>query len=164
MGAGTRRVRELGKWTTRQQLVLFEPDPGRRASLESRGDLPQNLATAPGETQLQDQLARHLVYAPGRRVVLLAAPQYRQRHPEVVEQALGVVDRVVAWAEMNHATTRRRVHEWLDRLVVNAPLMAKLPDVTLLTGRLSHVPAIIVGAGPSIDDSLEDLAHGAERG
>lgn len=164
VGASPGQVLQVSQWITGQQLVVFAPDPEQLAGLRAAGDDSAALVVATDETQLHDLLARHLVYTPGRRVALMAPPEYRESHPHVVKQAAKVVEQVVTWAEINHATARDRVGQWLDHLVANCYLLAQLPDVTLLSGQLSHVPAIIVGAGPSIDESLADLAWASQRG
>lgn len=163
VGADAGQLREVAGVIDRQPLVVFEPDPARRASLAEESAQAVALTLAADETELHDRLARHLVYTPGRRVALMAPPQYREQHPEVVEQAARVVEQVVAWAELNHRTARGRVGEWLSHLTANTRRMTDLPDVTLLSGRLPRVPAVIVGAGPSLDQSMDQLAFAGSR-
>jgi hypothetical protein len=104
-------------------------------------------------------LGKRLIYeAQGGRVALFSPPAYSQGAPEVETVARDILERTRSRAHVDHQTRQSHGREWLGHLTRNIKQMVELPDATLLAGVLEGVPAVVVGAGPSLDLSLRDLA------
>lgn len=51
-----------------------------------------------------------------------------------------------------------------ENVLTNLPALFTHPGASILTGQFQSVPAYIVGAGPSLDRNIDDLADVGERG
>jgi hypothetical protein len=78
--------------------------------------------------------------------------------PDAVAGAEQVVRRITDEARANAEARRTHAGRYLLHTLANAPNVAHEGDVASLTGSFSGVPAIIVGAGPSLDGMIPELA------
>ncbi len=108
--------------------------------------------------------------------LITALDDLRCRHPSVL--ALGAVEK--AWPEwfadlrtaverfsakesINQNTLTRFGRLWVRNLAKNLPLIGSLPGTKSLEGRFSGFPALVVAAGPSLDEVLPRLSTLRER-
>lgn len=64
---------------------------------------------------------------------------------------------------INAATLKRFGRRWVRNLAANLPYVSGAPGVSSLMGRFSGCPAIVLAAGPSLDELLPRLARLRER-
>jgi hypothetical protein len=89
-------------------------------------------------------------------VVIDTVAQARQ--PDAVADAEQVVRRIIDEARANAEARRTHAGRYLLHTLANAPSIAHEGDVASLTGSFAGVPAVIVGAGPSLDGMIPELA------
>jgi hypothetical protein len=140
-------------------VVVFEPDPERRAWLRSLGPSLAGAEIATDIDSLVEILSRRLVYGGSKRVAIFAPPAYQEADPELVAQTRQVVQQVISRSQTDHLTRQQKLQLWLDNLAENFKYVLEVPDVTQLVGALQGVPAVVIGAGPSLDRSLPELAR-----
>jgi hypothetical protein len=92
-----------------------------------------------------------------REVAVGAIPGLRERSPEAYARFVDTVRRVLASARIRRATVARSAGVWLNHLATNLPRLATQPPFDLLAGVAAGWPGIVVGAGPSLERSLEAL-------
>ncbi|MBW2060556.1 MAG: motility associated factor glycosyltransferase family protein [Deltaproteobacteria bacterium] len=139
-------------------LIVYEPDAARIADMHKHGPWLPDLELATDEEGLAEALGRHLVYGQIKRVALFSPPAYRQALPEMVQAARTLVDHTVARSKADALTRSLKTGLWLEHLEKNIKWWPILPDVALMDDILRGIPAIVIGAGPSLDQSLSDLA------
>ena len=90
-----------------------------------------------------------------------------RRSPGAPPERRALFERVLAGALAVHGETvgtlRGRADEWLDNIVAAAAHLVSLPPVAAMDGCLAGLPALVVGAGPSLDLLLPFLPAVAER-
>ncbi|MCB2184828.1 MAG: DUF115 domain-containing protein [Deltaproteobacteria bacterium] len=139
-------------------LLVFEPDAHRRALLSCLGPFLPEQEIITSEERLVEELGRLLVYGGRRRAAVFAPPAYQRAAPEVGERARELVVQAHRRRECDLLTRRTRRQMWWHNLRQNFQHLLKYPDLTLLAGALEGAPAIVVGAGPSLDQTLPELA------
>ena len=65
--------------------------------------------------------------------------------------------------EIKTATTKRFAEQWRFNFASNRQTIQQSPNVQILKNKFMEVPAILVGAGPSLDKNLRYLARAKER-
>ncbi len=138
-------------------VVVFEPDPERRAWLRSLGPSLAGADIVTDIDSLVQILSQRLVYGRSERVAVFAPPAYQEADPELVARVRQVVDQLLSRAQTNRLTQQQKRRVWLDNLADNFKYVLELPDVTQLAGVFQGVPAVVIGAGPSLDQSLAEL-------
>lgn len=88
---------------------------------------------------------------------VLVNPVLARLHPSRVEQARAVVSRIQFDARGNAEARRRFGGRYLLNTLANLSELSTGGDVATLTGAAIGVPAVVVGAGPSLDQNLGDL-------
>ncbi|MGD8561916.1 MAG: DUF115 domain-containing protein [Desulfarculaceae bacterium] len=145
------------------QTVIYEPEAKRLAMMRSLGPSLPGLTIAETREQLVDFLGKRMVYGRLSRVAVYAPHAYYQMAPEVVSTAKELVSQTLSRGQVDKNTRQLKGGLWRQNLAVNFRQILNLPDLTLLAGALAGVPAVIVGAGPSLDQSLPHLRGVRER-
>lgn len=157
-------------------------------ALEAAGVPTRVLAIEPNPTRTAAMLARRdwSAWTDTGRLTLLRGPAYegaaeawrlfgrRPPKPPVImspavarESARGaaearqVVRRILDGIDANEAARRQFAGRYLLNSLRNLPVIAREGDAGTLTGMFAGVPAVVVGAGPSLDqnfDVIRDLA------
>ena len=140
------------------QVVIFEPDATRRAFLGSLGPSLEGARVVGDSEALACALSQGLVYGDSGRVAVFAPQAYCQALPELVGQTRQLVETSLARRRCDRQTLTCNQGQWLDNLASNFKYITRWADATLLAGLLPGTPALVVGAGPSLDQSLEHLA------
>lgn len=139
------------------RLLLYEPDRRRLALMHCLGPWLRQAPAATSEAELARILGKELVYGRPGRARVFAPPAFEQAEPELCRQARGLVDAVASRARSDRDTRRARGGGWLNCLAANFGQVTKIPDLTLPAGVFSGTPALVIGAGPSLDQSLAAL-------
>jgi hypothetical protein len=147
------------------RVVVYEPDAQRRALLASLGPPLPEVDIAKDDNSLVEALGRRLVYGPqaeAGRVAMYAPPAYRAAEPGLVARARRLVREALSRASADRQTRTSLAGRWLDNLAENFQHVVQLPEATAPAGVLAGTPALVVGAGPSLDQSLSTLAKTPE--
>ena len=88
---------------------------------------------------------------------LLASPLVEREFPSAAVAAQAVVARIVAGARANAAARRKFAGRYLLNTLRNIPAIAAEGDAAALTGTCAGIPAVVVGAGPTLDRNLDRL-------
>lgn len=103
------------------------------------------------------------LYSLKGKPAILANRTLRELSPEWYGEAEKAVR---AWAskdEVNAATLRRFGRRWVRNLARNLDAVRTVPGVSSLEGRFKGIPALLVAAGPSLDEVLDRLPAIARR-
>jgi len=84
------------------------------------------------------------------------------RWPETAERVLATIEGHRSRSEVNRNTLRRFGKLWVRNGIRNLALSGAIPGIDSLAGVADGLPAIVCGAGPSIDD-LEPVIHDLSR-
>ncbi len=88
----------------------------------------------------------------------IMSPMIEREFPEEATRAKKLVGQIVAGAKANEEARRHFAGRYLLNTLTNVPMLAKEGDSASLFGAFSRVPAIVVGAGPSLDKTLREIA------
>ena len=149
------------------RVVALEPDPGVAVLMLARRDW----------TSWIDQGRLRLLTGPdyrgaancGRYVdvsappTVLASPLLADHRPKEVAAARAVATRLIAEAEANANARKRFAGRYLLQSLANLAVIGREGNVASLDGLVRGRPALVVGAGPSLDDNLPALAALQER-
>lgn len=145
------------------QVVAYEPvDEVRRTWAELDQDL-DGLDPAQDEQSLLAALSQRLVYGQVGRVAVFSPPAYRSAFPEVTHTAQRILAETRSRSMVDRKTRQEKSGLWNENLTLNFKHVLEYPDVTQLANALVGVPALVVGAGPSLDQSLEDIKQVQDR-
>jgi hypothetical protein len=139
-------------------VVVYEPDQAHRALAAALGPELEDVSLASDQEELAEALGHRLVYGNRGRVAVYALPAYRQAYPRALEEVRGAVERGRNRAAVDWANRQAKHRQWWGNLAANLKHVLEVPDVTRLAGAYAGRPALVVGAGPSLDQSLPLLA------
>jgi acyl dehydratase len=151
------------------RVLVYEPDPGRlEAAMARASDRPEVRRlleeAAVDEGRLAEILGRLFVYGRAAGRVRVFSPRaYRRVEPELAARVEALLAQTQARAVVNRRTRALKTGLWLTHLAESASLWLRLPDLTQLAGVLAGTPAVVVGAGPSLDAGLPDLPGAWDR-
>ena len=145
------------------EVLLFEPDPLRLALMKCLGPDLNGVKIAPDEDSLLQTLANQLIYGGKDKVAVFSPEAYKQAAPQVAASARRMVDEAVSRRQTDQTTRILRHGQWLENLAANFKRVLEYPDLSLLAGVLPKTPAVILGAGPSLDESLPLLKGISQR-
>lgn len=139
-------------------LLIYEPNARTRALAAALGPDLTGAEMIGAEDALLARLSQALVYGTGQTVRLVSAPAYRRAQPELwlkIEALVADETRRARVDQLNRAAKRG---QWLGHLEKNIGRLLELPDLTRMAGVYRGRPALVIGAGPSLDQSLPILA------
>jgi SAM-dependent methyltransferase len=88
---------------------------------------------------------------------MIVDPELAQKFPSQTEGAKAVAKQIVRGARANDDARKRFAGGYLLNTLTNLPVIASEADAAALTDLFKDVPAIVVGAGPSLDANLAAL-------
>jgi hypothetical protein len=169
-------------------LVVGPGDGGLLDLLETRAPLTRVVALEPNPTMAARFRARRDWSSWSDRLTYLVGPEYEgadqawrafplrdQRHvtlvhpalerniDESVVRALRVLKEIVYGARANAEARRKFAPRYLANTLRNLPALLAGSDASALENAFSGLPAVVVGAGPSLDQNLEELRPLADR-
>ena len=151
-----------------QKILAIEPDPGLATVLLSRRDLRAwfddgrlRLLTGPDYRGATD-VARFL---DGLNDIPIVPHPLRARwDADAVARATSVAGGIAQNARSNGNARRKFAGPYLLQTLTNIPAIAREADTQLLDQAFAGVPAVVVGAGPSLDENLPELLAVQDRG
>ncbi len=94
---------------------------------------------------------------------VLVSPALAAHRADEVASARSVATRLIAEAEANANARARFGGRYLLQTLANLPVIAREGDAAALDGLFAGRPAVVVGAGPSLDQNLPALAALQDR-
>jgi hypothetical protein len=94
---------------------------------------------------------------------VVVAPAIERLWPEAVARAKSVAQRIVAGARANEEARRRFAGRYLLNTLTNLPTICTEADVSALFDAFKGMPAVVVAAGPSLDNNLDALRTASDR-
>jgi len=150
------------------RVLAFEPDPSAARLLLARRDLGHwlesgrlRLLLAPDYAGASE--AWRLIDADGHEPVTVVNPVLERERASEVAQAREVLTGIVNGARANAEARRQLAGRYLLNTVRNLPHVQRSAGASALFGQLPHVPAIVLGAGPSLDAALDTVRRTGER-
>ncbi len=166
-GVGLGHALERAEHLPINRILAIEPDPGLATVFLSRRDWRRwfdkgrlRLLIGPDYRGAADS-AR---FFDGLADVPIAAHPLRQQFdPAAIARAGAVADRVVRGAKANGVARQKFAGPYLLQTLGNLRAIAREPGVETLNRAFEGTAAIVVGAGPSLDHNLEDIARFRDR-
>jgi hypothetical protein len=147
-------------------VVVVEPDLGLLLAALSARDLRQAL----GSTRVRlllgatpEEVAAGLDELPLDRTSILAPASLTALDPEYYRRVEAAVRGAADRREINANTLARFGLLWVRNLLRNVDALVRSPGVTTLTDRFPGLPALVVAAGPTLDEIESQLGALAER-
>lgn len=108
--------------------------------------------------KLAEAISEHVVYGPNGRVAVYPAPGGGPAIAETIQTVRQLVSEIMGRAKVDNQTRRQKNMLWAEYIAQNASALLASPDVTRWQSALAGVPALIIGAGPSLSDDLERIS------
>ncbi len=149
------------------RVVLLEPDPGLAALQLAQDDWTARIAagrlcvlTGPDYGGAINCARLLDVTEPPP---MLASPALSAYRRDELKAAGSVAVKLVAEATANLNARKRFAGRYLLQTLANLPVVAREADTAALDGRFRGRPAVVVGAGPTLDENLPALAALQDR-
>jgi hypothetical protein len=149
------------------RVVALEPDPGVAVLLLARRDWTRWITD--GRLRLLTGPSYAGAITCGRGVdvsadpVIVASRQLESLRPADVAAARDIAAHMISGARANADARKRFAGRYLLQSLANLPQLAREGDAKALDGLGARRPAVVVGAGPSLDDNLNDLRDLQDR-
>lgn len=150
-----------------RKMVAVEPDPGLATLFLSRRDWREwftsgrlRLLTGP-DYRGAAETARFLDGLD--EIPIIAHPLRSAVEPDAAARATAIATRVAENAKSNGRARRKFAGPYLLQTLANVPAIAREGDAHALTQAFVGVPAVVVGAGPSLDENIRDLKTLSDR-
>ncbi|MDH4064981.1 MAG: DUF115 domain-containing protein, partial [Acidobacteriota bacterium] len=144
------------------RVVALEPDPGVAMLMLARRDWTRwietgrlRLLTGP-DYESATHCSPHVDVTEPPTV--LVSPQLADHRPAEVAAAQAVARRIIWGAEANASARKRFAGRYLLQTFDNLGVLAREGNTASLDGLFVGHPAVVVGAGPSLDRNLPALA------
>ncbi len=142
-----------------EQIIVYQLLPEEKNWCWCLGPELPALTIVDNRQDMAEALGQRLVYGRFRRAAVFAAPAYASIFAREVEQVRQMVNRALSRAGKDQQTKALLSQTWNKHLAKNLDIVFTLPDVISTAGAMSGLPALIVGAGPSLDQSLPALSN-----
>lgn len=130
-----------------------------RASLDLRGWRGRIIHVAPPRFDGLEGLSAS-IDADAERPLLVLEPLVARQHTPAVKQAARDIGKAWYGARANQEARRQNAGRYLRNTLRNVKKIAGSGDVTAIYNAFAGVPAIVVAAGPSLDENLPHIiAH-----
>ena len=150
------------------RVLAIEPVPAVARAMLARRDwrgwlTSRRLTLLVGPHYAGAVEARRLFMSGGTPPPVFTAPLLAREFPDAAARARDVVAQVVSGPGAGDAPQRQQAGRYLLDTLGNVPVIASEGDVASLAGAFAGVPAIVVGAGPSLDRDLDGLRQAQDR-
>lgn len=132
------------------------------AELSARGWQGRVIALAPPDFSGLDALAS-TIDADAEQPVVALDPAMMRAHRDAVKQAARQIARVWFGARANRDAKQRNGAIYRANTLRNAPAIAREADAAVLRDAFAGLPAVVIGAGPSLDRNIADLVAYRDR-
>jgi hypothetical protein len=149
------------------RVVVLEPDPGVAALFLARRDWrplieSKRLRVLVGPQYAGASTCARDVDVAGTPIVL-ACPRLAEHRPVLVRAADVVARRIISEATSNANARKRFAGRYLLQTLKNLEVIGREADASALDGRFTGRAAVLVAAGPSLDDNLAQLREVQDR-
>jgi hypothetical protein len=144
-------------------LIIYDPDPQSFDLMKQKGPRLDGALLARNQMELAALLAQRVVYDNAGWVSVYCHPAYRKALPHLAQEAQRLVEETVLRGQVDRTTRSSKKTLWLQNLTINFKQMLTLPDLATLPGVMRGAPAIVAGAGPSLDRDLPQLARARDQ-
>lgn len=107
--------------------------------------------------EIEKELRRLLQKNNTAKVQFTVLPFYANRYMELVNQSFDSIRKIIKEIRVNTATSLATDRQWLLNYIVNTKNLKNTIPITEIYNKFKNIPAIIVGAGPSVESNLEHL-------
>ena len=148
------------------RLIVCEADPASLRAFFSLRDMSALLADERLGFVIggsPDSVIGALDASSSRRPAVLGLKACELAFPEWYRALREAVLRFAAKEGINENTLRRFGTRWVRNLTKNLGLLASLPGTSRLEGRFSGFPALVLAAGPSLDEVLPHIEELRKR-
>ena len=158
----------LEQTTLRTRVLALEPFPGVARAMLTRRDWTRWLASGRltllvGPDYAGAAEAWKLLGRDDEPPRIIMAPVIGREFADAARRAKDVVRQILAGARANDHARHKFAGRYLLNTLANLPVIAAEGDANALTGIFADVPAVVVAAGPSLDQSLELLSNVGDR-
>ncbi len=149
------------------KVLAFEPDPAVATLCMARRDWREWIDSGRLRLLVGPDYAGATTMA--RWVEVATAPvvsvsdTLAAQRPKSTQGARAVAERVISDAEANLDARRRFAGRYLLQTLGNLPTILRESNAARLDGLFAGVPAVVVGAGPSLDENVQALARLQDR-
>lgn len=147
-------------------LLVVEKEPSiLRAALESRdlqsllGDSRLLLLVSPDEDAIGDSLR-------GKSSSKVSFVTHRGSHQFDRDYYTGMLETCrtyLSTKEVNIATLAKFERLWSANIMRNILYYTRFPGANIFYNRFENIPAMVIGAGPSLEESIEDIRRLKDR-
>src|SRR5262245_9022755 len=166
VGLNDRLLDALDRHNASSRILAVEPMPARaregmgRAPWRARMDAGRlTVLVGPDYKGYAD--AWRIISKDALQPPMLVDPEPLQEFPSQTEGAKAVARQIVRGARANEEARQRFAGGYLLHTLTNLPVIASEADASALGDAFTDVPAVVVGAGPSLDTNLSAL-HGLQ--
>jgi hypothetical protein len=170
-GLGVRLRELLTQLSDSTQLFVIEPDPNLlklvltfRDCTDILGNSRVTLFTGAEREAFNKAFGAWLDWVEVSELGLLELPNYGVIFPEPYED---FVEAVQVQAETKGESSKQAFYaqsvHWVQNILTNIPALFDASLIEPLEGRFEGKPAVIVSAGPSLDENIEDLKAQQDR-
>ncbi len=148
---------------TQAPIIVFEPDLDVVAAV--LGQIPlmlENVELVTSISHLGELVQNHLGHSPCNMVAGFL-PVWAQQQGPAFEAFQGTLQQAVKKVHSDRLTRTIFSAEWINNMAGNLPFLVSHKHFAVLGRRFEGKPAILVGAGPSLDRNLADLARAKDR-
>jgi len=170
-GVGT-HVRELAERIQKKTLLLvIDPDIATFKALLKVIDLTpilktSNVKLAIGEPPAYAVRYRIDDYYKVNTIPDITVAEHKpsvKKYPEYYKKIKELLEESTIIGRQNLATLVESASLWQNQILSNISIIIKSPGLKTLFGRFPNVPAIIVGAGPSLDKNVAYLKNAKDK-
>lgn len=143
----------------RVPMLVFEPDQEILSAVLAFAPLELSRTTVVTTAEaLRARLDDFLGGRP-RRLIAGALPPWAELRPRAFGEFRQVLQETLQQVESDHKTRHRFSEEWVRNMAANLPFLGTHRSLDALGDGFAGKPAILVGAGPSLDHTLPTLAQ-----
>lgn len=146
------------------KLIAFEPDADIRERQAAVGPGLGGVQIATDLHQLSEMISGHVVYARTDRVALFSPRAYRNTFPTLLKSLQELIRQIVDRRASDLLARRTNNLRWAHWAMCNLGHVLATPDVAATAGAFKGVPAFVVGAGPSLNQTLSVLSSASKKG
>ncbi len=149
------------------RVVVLEPDPGVAALFLARRDWRSWIDRKQLRVLVGPAFAGASACARDVDVtlapILVTCPQLAEHQPALVSSAERVARRIISEAKSNANARKRFAGRYLLQTLRNLDVLGREADAAALDGSFPGRAAVLVGAGPSLDENLPELRAFQDR-
>lgn len=148
------------------RILVVEHDPACLRACIAVHDLAATLADPRLELVLcpdEAALSAALIDAEARSIALVSNPAFVAAYPEMSASFKKVIEGIQDKDRINVATLGRFGRLWVRNLARNTSAIVRYPGISLVEGAFTGIPAVVLAAGPSLDEVLDHMDAIRER-